>query len=464
MAKGSRVLLIGLDCAPPELIFNKWKKDLPNISNLIDNGIYGKLKSIIPPITIPAWTSMFSSKDPGQLGFYGFRNRRSYNYEELYFANANYVKEKLLWNYLSINRKTSIVINVPQTFPPKPLRGIMVGCFLTPNKEVQFTYPNEIKYEIDNIADGNYIIDVENFRTEEKERLLKQIYEMTERRFKVIKNFLKTKYWDIFIFVEMGIDRIHHGFWRYMDKHHRLYEENNPYKHAIKRYYEYIDSEIGEVIDIIPDKTYIIIVSDHGAKGMKGGICINEWLKKEGYLKLRENPEGQVPLKTSMIDWGNTYAWGEGGYYGRLFLNVKGREPQGIIDRDNYEKFRDEIKYKLENLGDDKGNNIGTIVFKPEEIYRECKNIPPDLIIYFGNLNWRSAGSIGLDEIHMFENDTGPDDANHDQYGIFVMSRKGEILENKGERENLNIYDVAPTILSLFDSEIPEDMIGKIVR
>jgi predicted AlkP superfamily phosphohydrolase/phosphomutase len=90
-------------------------------------GVWGELKSTIPPITVPAWTSMLSSKDPGQLGFYGFRNRRNHSYEELYFANASYIREKMVWNYLDEKGLTSILIGIPQTFPPRPLRGVMVA-------------------------------------------------------------------------------------------------------------------------------------------------------------------------------------------------------------------------------------------------------------------------------------------------------------------------------------------------
>jgi len=130
-----------------------------------------------------------------------------------------------------------------------------------------------------------------------------------------------------------------------------------------------------------------------------------------------------------------------------FFMNVEGREPEGIIPQKDYEKVRDEIKNKLENLGDENGNSIGTKVFKPEEIYREVKNVAPDLIVYFGNLSWRSAGSVGGGEIHIFENDTGPDDANHAQYGLFIMSGKG--IKPK-KLDDISIYDVTPTILNQF--------------
>src|SRR3990172_9483356 len=94
---------------------------------------------------------------------------------------------------------------------------------------------------------------------------------------------------------------------------------------------------------------------------MQGAIYINEWLIKNGYLALKEEPKKQTSLKMNMIDWSRTKAWGEGGYYSRIFFNVRGREPEGIIPQEDYEKFRNEIKAKLEAMTDEKGNRIDTI-------------------------------------------------------------------------------------------------------
>jgi len=454
-----KILIIGLDCATPQLVFDEFASDLPNLRSLWEKGYKAKMVSTIPPITVPAWTSMMTSKDPGQLGFYGFRNRAGYDYENLYFANAKYVKEKTVWNYLNRSRMPALCFGIPQTYPPKPLNGIMVGCFLTPDKNSQYTYPDEIKAELDKAADGDYIIDIKDFRTDNKKWLLEQIYTMTDRRFKAFRHFYKKDDWPFAMMVEMGIDRIHHGFWRYFDKGHRLFEPGNPYENAIRDYYIYVDRKIGELLNELDKKTSVMVVSDHGAKRMEGAICINEWLQKRGWLKLKQQPKEQGKMKMEMIDWPKTRVWSEGGYYARMFFNVKGREPQGVIPQNEYEKFRDEVKAALEAITDESGKNIGTRVFKPQEIYREVKNIAPDLIVHFGNLDWRSAGSIGTKTIYLYENDTGPDDANHAQEGIFIWNiAPGRLTEKKN---SISIYDIAPSILKYLGLEPPEDMIGK---
>ena len=455
-----RVLILGLDCAPPELVFDRWRGDLKNLGRLMDEGIYGDLESTIPPITIPAWTSMMTGKSPGTLGFYGFRNRANYSYDGMVFANSQYVREDTVWDILSRGRKQSVVIGVPQTYPPKPLNGCLITSFLTPDTTCQYTYPPELRGEVEVLV-GEYMLDVDNFRTDEKEHLLRQIYEMTERRFRVAKHLMTTQSWDFFIMVEIGLDRMHHGFWKFFDEGHRKYRAGSKYEGVIKDYYLYLDRQVGEMLSLVGKETAVMVVSDHGAKRMEGGICINEWLMEKGYLTLEERPRGMVPLSKVRIDWDRTAAWGEGGYYCRLFLNVKGREPRGTIERSRYDEVRDRLKRELEGLTDDKGNHIGTRVFKPEEIYPVVNGIAPDLIVYFGDLRWGSVGSVGIGSIHTFENDTGPDEANHSQYGIFIMGAPE--MKAHGKVSGLHVMDVAPTVLNLLGLRVPEDMEGKVI-
>ena len=458
---GKKVCIIGLDCAPPALVFEKWRDDLPVLRGLIEEGVYGPLKSTDPPITIPAWTAMVTSKNPGRLGLYGMRNRKDRSYDGMIFANSLLVKEDTLWDILSRNGKKVALIGVPQTYPPRPVNGNLIACFLTPDTQSDYTYPKSLKEEIRSWV-GEYIIDVDGFRTEEKRRLLEQIYEMTEKRFKVAHHLLVEKEWDFFMMVEMGTDRIHHGFWKFHDPKHIKYEPGSEFEHAIRDYYLFLDRKVGELLSHVDSETTVLIVSDHGAKAMAGGVCVNEWLMEKGYLHLQEKPTGVVPFGKVKVDWKRTMAWGEGGYYSRIFLNVKGREPEGVIEPSDYERVREDLRKGLEAITDEQGVNIGTKVYKPEEIYSESRRIPPDLIVYFGGLSWRSVGSIGLGSVLTFENDTGPDDANHDTHGIFIM--KGQGVQGRGRREGLNLLDVAPTVLSLMGIEIPQDMEGKVIR
>ncbi|MGH2347699.1 MAG: alkaline phosphatase family protein, partial [Chloroflexota bacterium] len=449
----------GLDCVPPELVFDAWREDLPTLSALMDTGTWGRLESITPPITVPAWMCMMTGKDPGTLGFYGFRNRGSREYRDLKVANSSWVREDTVWDILSRQGRQVVVVGVPATYPPKPVNGSLVGCFLTPSvRQSQYTYPEGLKDEIATVV-GEYLVDVPDFRTEDKDHLLRQIYDMTDRRFALVDYLMDVKPWDFFMFVEMGTDRIHHGLWQYWDKTHRKYVPGNPYEDAIRQYYMHLDALIGDLVEKLGDDTVVMVVSDHGIKKMDGGICFNEWLIREGYLTLKSRPEGVITLEKAEVDWSRTVAWGDGGYYGRLFLNVRGREPEGIVAPEDVDRLKAELTAKLEALVDPDGRNIGTKVYRPEEIYRHVRNVAPDLIVYFGDLSWRSVGTIGRDSIYTFENDTGPDDANHARQGILIARSSG--VPGRGAVEGMSILDVAPTLLDALGLAVPPDMQGR---
>src|SRR5690606_6334407 len=188
------------------LIFNRWISHLPNLKSLVDNGISGKQESCFPPITVPAWMCMFTGKDPGELGIYGFRNRENYNYDQLKIVNSQSVIQKTIWDYCSEKNKESIVIGVPPGFPPKKINGTVVSCFMTPKNSANFTFPSEASTEINKITGNNYVHDVYDFRKKDKSVLLREIYEMTDSHFKLITNWVKNKNWDLFISVEIGVD------------------------------------------------------------------------------------------------------------------------------------------------------------------------------------------------------------------------------------------------------------------
>lgn len=266
------------------------------------------------------------------------------------------------------------------------------------------------------------------------------------------------------MFVEMGVDRIHHGFWKFHDTTHRLYEPGNKYEFAIKEYYQYLDQEIAGLLQAVDDDTVILVVSDHGAKRMDGGFCLNQWLLREGYLVFKDEvPAGQLtPFEKLAVDWSKTTAWGSGGYYGRLWLNVQGREPEGVVPPEQYERVRAEIVAKLAGMVDPVGQPLHNICFKPEEIYHEVRNVSSDLIIYFGDPHWRSVGSLGHADIYTFENDTGPDDANHAQDGLIIYYDPRQRLGGQ-QLSGLQLMDVAPTILQLMGLPVPSEMQGKAI-
>jgi predicted AlkP superfamily phosphohydrolase/phosphomutase len=338
------------------------------------------------------------------------------------------------------------------------LKGVLVSCFLTPSLESRYTYPPALRDEIAEVV-GEYLFDAKDFRTDDKERLLGQIYEMTDRRFSLAEHLLATRPWDLFAMVEMGPDRMHHAFWKFMDPEHRKHEPGNPFERAILDYHRHVDGLLARLLEHADDDTVVFLLSDHGAKRLDGGIRINEWLRREGLLATLAEPDGVSSLRDVGIDWPRTIAWGEGGYYARLFLNVKGREPEGVVEPEEYEAVRDDLARRIAAIPDDAGNPIPTAVYKPEELYEEPHGVPPDLIVVFGDLLWRSVGTVGGDEgVQTLENDTGPDDANHAQDGLYVVAGPG--IEARG-RADAHLLDIAPTVLDVLGLEREPGMRGE---
>lgn len=458
MKSNKKVVVIGLDCAEPTLVFGKLRGMLPNLERLMERGCFGRLRSCDPPITVPAWSVMMSGKDPGTLGIYGFRNRADHSYDKMSFATGAAVREPRVWDMLGAAGKKVIVLSVPGTYPPRPVNGLMVGCFLTPSISNNYTYPPELKQEIARVCHP-YMLDVPDFRTEDKARLRDDIYRMTEKRFLLARHLMRSHPWDFFMMVEMGTDRVHHGFWKYMDPAHPKYEAGNPWEKVIPEYYQYVDYQVGRLMAQVGDDATVLVVSDHGAKGMHGGICINEWLIRRGHLALREYPKKPTKFADLDVDWSKTTAWSEGGYYARVFLNVKGREPHGVIAPEDYESVRSSLAQEIECIPDDQGRPLGTRVLRPQDLYRKMNGIAPDLIGYFDRLRWRSVGSVGAGTVTTFENDTGPDDANHAEEGLFILS--GPDLPRGRYCHEAQLMDIAPTLLAQFGMAAPSDMQGR---
>ena len=455
-----KTLVIGLDCGAPEIVFSH--PNMPNVRRLMAQGCYGRLESVVPPITVPAWMCMATSQDPGSLGMYGFRNRTAYTYDRLGIVTSASVHARPIWDYLGDAGRRSVIVGVPPSYPPKPIRGAAVGCFLTPDtRQDVFTSPASLSDQIRELV-GEYPVDVKNFRTDDKEWLRRQIDDMTTRHFAVLREMLVTEPWDYFQFVEIGLDRIQHGFWKYHDPDHRQHVPNHPYNDIILEYYARLDREIGDLLALLDDDTIVLVVSDHGAQRLDGGFCVNEWLRREGLLTLRDAPDRPVPFSPGNVDWSRTRAWSEGGYYARVFFNVAGREPQGTIAPDEYEAFAREMTARFEALEDDRGRPMGTRVFRPRQVYRTVRNIAPDLIVHFGDLYWRSIGGVGYSQLHVQENDTGPDDCNHAQFGMFVLAAPG--LAMRGEVSGMHLLDIAPTLLDLNGLEIPAAFQGSSLR
>ncbi len=462
-----KVAIIGLDSVPPELLFDKLLDKLPNFKRIYQGGMHGKLRTCDPPITVPAWMVMMTGKNPGELAIYGFKHRKSHSYTEGYIVNSTNVHEKTLWEVLSAKGRRSIIIGVPPGYPPKHIsNALTVSCFLTPNMERPFTSPEDLRAEVLKAAGGKYIFDV-TFRTENREDVKKELFEMTEKRFDVAEYLAKNKPWDFFMMHEIGFDRLHHAFWKFFDPSHPKYVKGNKYEQIDLEYYQLVDRRIGRLLPILGEDCTTFVLSDHGSKAMHGAFCVNQWLEQEGYLKFKTKPTAPTELDKMEIDWSGTKAWGWGGYYARIFFNVKGREDSGIIDQGELENEKKKLTQKFMTINDHVGKRMKNVVFEPDRLYGTAKGDKPDLMVYFDDLNWRSAGTVGHPSLYLFENDTGPDDSVHSMDGVFMMHKPGRNMKGR-KLEGATVQGMASTLLTVlgidpaaegFDSRVIDEVV-----
>lgn len=454
-----KLAVFGLDCADARLVFDTLSDSVPMCRHLSNKGFAAVMRSTDPPLTIPAWTTMTTGKDPGQLGLYGIRIRTGFGYHALRVSTSHDVKEERIWDILRAHNLKSIIVGIPQTYPVIPMNGVCVAGIPAPDAGRIPTWPEHLEFELQNRFPG-YRVDIGDFRTLSKAELIHQLFSMTRARFAVFRHLLKTHDWNFAMMVEIGLDRLHHAFWHHWDSNHPLYVVDSPFQQVIPEYYSLLDQEIADTLPFLPSDCGVLIVSDHGAQAMRGGVRINQWLIRNGWLTLKKMPSTEAPLQPDMVNWSVTRAWGEGGYFGRIFMNVAGREPCGIVSSADYRNQRLQLASELNSMRDPDGNSLRNHAFFPEDLYVETKGIPPDLMVYFDGLAWRALGGVGPnpeaygDDVFTLRNDRGPDGANHDFSGICISNFKVDSDTTNGSFQRpgtVSINDIMSTVLNYFD-------------
>jgi predicted AlkP superfamily phosphohydrolase/phosphomutase len=444
--------MVGLDCAAPELVLDRWREELPVLSGLLEGATYGPLRSVHPPITVPAWVSMLTGRDPGELGIYGFHSRRDRTYSPPALHDGRSLRAPALWNWVGEDDGSSVVIGFPLSYPVRPFRGCMVTGMLTPADSDSFTWPRSLAGEVRS-WEPDYRFDTDAHRSGDSARLAQEVFEMTRARFRVARELIRREPWRFAFVHEIGLDRLQHALWD------ELEDPEAPGCRVLLEYHRLLDSEIGETLSLVPPETVVLVASDHGARPFEGSFALNDWLRDEGYLQIRGPIAPGSRLDAASVDWARTRAWADGGYCGRIYLNVRGRERDGVVSPGAFEGLRREIRTRLEDLPGPGGEGLANAVYTPEEVYVSADGTPPDLLFYPGDLRWRCAGTVGHSDWFLSGNDTGPDCANHAWDGLFIL--RDPERPGRGRRERDHILDVAPTLLERLGLPVPGWMRGR---
>jgi predicted AlkP superfamily phosphohydrolase/phosphomutase len=414
-----RILVIGLDGATFNVIEPLVAQGrLPTLARLMREGAHAPLRTTIQPSSEQAWASFMTGVQNGKHGVFSFVRRRPGSYEFEYVSGRD-VRAPALWQVLSARGRPTITINVPMTYPPRPVNGVLIGGLMSPGERSRFTYPDGVYEELCQ-AVGGYIIDVDiergDLTPEEEERLVEQVHEMIRLRTAATLHLARTRAWDLLTVVYAAPDRVSHKFWKYMDPTHPLCTPEGAarFGQVIPRVYEAVDAAVAELLAALADEqTTVLILSDHGFGPLRQAIYLNKWLAQRGYLAYRPTtpspgrraqeafikamrrtlrwidlpllswlkarafelwPTLKGELFSSMtfaqVDWPRTRAYAVG-TMGNVYLNVRGREPAGIIAPGvEYEQVRDQLMAELAALTDDKtAEPVFRAVYRREELY-----------------------------------------------------------------------------------------------
>ncbi len=403
-----RILIIGLDGATWDLI-KQWVDEgkLPTFKKLMVNGVWGDLESTIPPWTIPAWESMSTGKNPGKLGFATFMVKDGYRFVP---HNFKHKRQRSIWELLSNKGYDVIVANLPNIYAAQKINGCMVAGWLCLDKH-RITQPPDLIDELNKCCDG-YKMDIFDVDFEKgqivggpkDDEYLECCKELLEKHFSAFRYLLKKYKWDFGFIVFVTPDRLQHRCWDAA---------------VLFEHYKEVDKKLKKLLEMIDDRTVVFLVSDHGFGPVKYTLNINEFLIKEGYLKLKGNEQRRtstlftIMRKSKMlffirpifrllpataikylrkkcslisfekmnIDWNNTKAFAYS-VAGDIYLNLEGREPEGVVAPEEYDKLREEIIEKTRNLRY-KGKKLNIAIFKKEEIYPNATlwDSLPDLVI-----------------------------------------------------------------------------------
>ncbi|MDH5675320.1 MAG: alkaline phosphatase family protein [Myxococcales bacterium] len=456
---GQKVVVLGLDCVPPSFLFGPLGAELPNLSALVEGGLHGALRSCAPPITVPAWSCMFSGRDPGELGLYGFRTREAGAVTQRVVHSGDVLGARV-WDRVGAAGGRTLSLFVPPSHPPPPIEGALVSCLLTPGADSIFTEPRRLGSEL-RARFGDYRMDVADFRKLDGAALIAELSTMTAQHFDIARYLYTREQPDLMLMVEVGTDRLHHGCYHLLDPDSPAHDGSDPLREAAVDYYRTLDRQVGEFLSSLQPGTAVIVASDHGARPLHGAIAVNQWLMEQGYLCFEEEPTEVTPAAALSIDWARTRAWAEGGYYARIHLNRVGREPRGIVAEADFEAELEALSEALGALPGRDGEVLSHRLLRPQQHYRACRGQPPDLMAFFGDLDYRAiatVGPAGRYPIVQEHNDSGPDACNHDWDGVFVLA--GARGQRRGVLEGAAIYDVHQTILGLMGIDTREDLLG----
>ena len=413
---------------------------MPCLASLLSRGSFRQLNSVHPTVSSVAWSSYMTGKNPGNHGIFGFVDRRPGS-RKLFIPNSRDMQSRTLWELLSEAGKRVIVMNVPVTYPPRPVNGLLVCGFLGPNLDTG-TYPPSFA---DVLRRFDYRIDTSPKRLREsRQAVLDEVNLVFDRRVAAMLHLLDNEDWDFFQCHIMETDRLQHFLWEPMEIGDPTYEPQ------FMAFFHKVDEMLGEVSRRIGDDTTMIVMSDHGFCSLKKEVYINYWLRDNGWLGLPEDSSVSTLTLEQILPDSRAFCLDPG----RIFINLKGREQDGCVTEGaDYEAVRSDILAAALELRDsDTGGKLVQRMVRREEIYHgPCTERAADLI-WVPMPGYDPKGAFGKQMLTY----KGPALVGMHTYDDAMLG----ISDRQLPEGEMSVMDVMPIILQAMGLPIPGDLDG----
>ncbi len=364
-----KAAFLGLDGTPYSLLKELMARGvLPNMEEIFSRGAFVPMDSSLPEVSSVAWSSFMTAEGPGSHGIFGFTDLKPGTYS-LYFPNYSHLKGITLWDMVGRAGGKSIVLNMPSTYPAKPLNGIMTAGFVAPDFK-KATWPSEA-YEY--LVSIGYKTDVDTSKGRESHEILAEdLMNTLAKRREAFLHYITKGEWDLFLSVVTETDRLHHFLW------HACEDTSNPLHGFFLDFYRAVDLFAADFMDAVQTRfpgTPVVMMSDHGFCGLKKEIYLNYWLRQEGYLEL---------VKTPAQSWEDIGA-GTRAFAmdpSRIYINLKGKYPRGAVEPGRqYEGLVSELIDKISGIEVDGEKVIRRVFRKSEAYFGPFSEDGPDIIV-----------------------------------------------------------------------------------
>lgn len=506
-----KVFVLGLDGATWDILGPLADAGrMPNLKRLRDQGASGTLRSVFPPLSPVAWTGVMTGKNSGKHGVFEFLE---HEHDPLggRVNSSRAIRAELVWEIAGRHGRASVAGGVPMSYPPRNVPGLsFLGDFLAPADAPDFSSDPELLRDLEAhlgepyrpwdtvVHDGGHEADA-----------LASLTAFLDHHLRAVRFLAKHRPWDLFMYDLMATDRIQHELWHAWDTSHRAARGRDlaDVREGFIDFWAKLDDGIGQIEAELPPDTALILMSDHGFGPIEWYVNFNVWLLEKGYIALDDSfyvkqkhwfyKRGVTPewfyrlmarfgganarvgrfrgkqktwldrladdafLSRRHIDWSKTRAYAQGNF-GQIFVNQRGRQPQGCVAPEDVRPLLDDLKAELLTIPHpETGAPLVDRIYERDELYHgPHAHLAPDLTVVLGDWKYRTIGLYDFTTHQVISPAFGPT-GDHRVEGIFVGSgpafRPGATLS-----ADATLLDIAPTVLHLLGVPLPADLDGTV--